>query len=65
MEISDRRQRLLTPILQTCGSMFDIVAIHRYPIDPTKTTIAAAAAMLPPCRGVIAHVRSILQATGI
>ncbi len=55
----------LTPILQTCGSMFDIVAIHRYPIDPTKTTIAAAAADAPALRGVIAHVRSILQATGI
>jgi Glycoside hydrolase family 44 len=54
----------LTPILQTCGSLFDIVAIHRYPIDPAQTTIAAAAADASQLRGTIAHVRSIMQATG-
>ena len=54
----------LTPILQTCGSLFDVVSIHRYPINPAQTTIAAAAADAPALRIVIAHVQSILQATG-
>ena len=54
----------LTPILQACGSVFDIVAIHRYPIDPAQTTVAAAAADASQLRSTIAHVQSILQATG-
>jgi len=54
----------LTPILTTCGSLFDIVSIHRYPIDPTQTTVANAAADAPALRGVIGHVQTILQATG-
>ena len=54
----------LTPILTTCGSLFDIVAIHRYPIDPAQTTVANAAADAPKLQGVIAHLQSILQATG-
>ena len=54
----------LTPILTNCGSLFDIVAIHRYPIDPTQTTILNAAADAPSLRAVIAHIRSILQTTG-
>jgi hypothetical protein len=53
----------LTPILTTCGSLFDIVSIHRYPIDPTKTTIAAAAADAPNLKSAIAHLQSILAAT--
>jgi hypothetical protein len=54
----------LTPILQTCGSLFDIVAIHRYPLAPTATTVAAAAADASALKGMIAHLQSILQATG-
>jgi len=54
----------LTPILTNCGSLFDIVAIHRYPIDPTLTTIDKAAVDAPALAGVIAHVQSIMQATG-
>ncbi|MGB8294967.1 MAG: glycosyl hydrolase [Polyangia bacterium] len=54
----------LTPILQTCGSLFDIVAIHRYPIVAALTTVAAAAADASNLRGMIAHLQSILQATG-
>jgi hypothetical protein len=54
----------LTPILTTCGSVFDIVTIHRYPIDPAQTTIANAAADAPKLGGVIEHVQSILQSTG-
>jgi hypothetical protein len=54
----------LTPILQTCGALFDVITIHRYPIDPTQTTVAAAAADAPKLRSTIDHVRSIMQATG-
>jgi hypothetical protein len=55
----------LTKILQNCGSLFDIVTIHRYPFDPTKATIENAAADAPALRGVIAHVQSIMQTTGM
>jgi hypothetical protein len=54
----------LTPILQTCGSLFDIVAIHRYPMAPAQTTVAAAAADASALKGMIARLQSILQATG-
>lgn len=54
----------LTPILQTCGSAFDIISVHRYPIDPAQTTVANAAADAARLRTTIAHLQSILQATG-
>jgi hypothetical protein len=55
----------LTPILQTCGALFDIVTIHRYPIDPAQTTIANAAGDSVKLSGVIAHVRSIMTLAGV
>jgi len=55
----------LTPILQTCGALFDIVTIHRYPIDPAQTTIANAASDAAKLKGVIAHVRSIMDSAGV
>jgi hypothetical protein len=54
----------LTTILQTCGSSIDIVTIHRYPIDPTMTTVAAAAADAMNLNATIAHLRSIMQQAG-
>jgi hypothetical protein len=47
----------LTTILQTCGASIDIVTVHRYPIDPAKTTVAAAAADATSLNGTIAHLR--------
>jgi len=55
----------LTTILQTCGSSIDIVTVHRYPIDPTKTTVAAAAADATNLNATIAHLRSIMQQAGV
>jgi hypothetical protein len=55
----------LTPILQTCGGVFDVISIHRYPIDPAQTTAAAAAGDAPNLRSAIEHVRSIMKATGV
>jgi hypothetical protein len=51
--------------LQTCGALFDIVTIHRYPIDPAQTTIANAAVDATRLNGVIAHVRSIMALAGV
>jgi hypothetical protein len=55
----------LTTILQTCGSSIDIVTVHRYPIDPAKTTIAAAAADVANLNSIIAHLRAIMQQSGL
>jgi hypothetical protein len=54
----------LTPILQTCGDLFDIVSIHRYPFEAAQATLTAAAADAASFRDVITSVRGILQATG-
>ena len=51
----------LTTILQTCGSSLDIVTVHRYPMDPAKTTVAAAAADATNLNGTIAHLRSTVR----
>jgi hypothetical protein len=55
----------LTTILQTCGSSIDIVTGHRYPIDPTKTTVAEAAADATNLNDTIARLRSIMQQAGV
>jgi hypothetical protein len=55
----------LTPILQACGSLFDVVTVHRYPIDPAQTTVDRAAADASAMRGVIAHLRSIMDGAGL
>jgi hypothetical protein len=55
----------LTPILQTCGALFDVVTVHRYPIDPAQTTIANAAADAKKLNGVIGHVRAIMDLAGV
>jgi hypothetical protein len=34
----------LTPILQNCGDLFDVVGVHRYPFEALQTTPAAVAA---------------------
>ena len=37
----------LTPILQDCGDLFDIVSIHRYPFSSTQATLNAASVAHP------------------
>jgi hypothetical protein len=54
----------LNTILTTCGDLFDIIAIHRYPFDAQHATLSAAAADPASFRFVIEQVRSTLQATG-
>jgi hypothetical protein len=54
----------LTPILQTCGDLFDIVSIHRYPFEAAAASLAAAEADLDAFRTVIGQVSGILTSTG-
>lgn len=55
----------LTTILQTCGASIDIVTVHRYPIDPAKTTVAAAAADATSLKNTLVHLRTIMQLAGV
>ncbi|HSS39244.1 MAG TPA: hypothetical protein VLT58_10780, partial [Polyangia bacterium] len=54
----------LTPILQTCGNLFDIISIHRYPFEAAVATLASAKADAASFRQTVKSVRGILQATG-
>ena len=55
----------LTPMLQTCGTLFDVITVHRYPLDPSQSTVAQASADATALRGVIAHLRSIMESAGL
>lgn len=54
----------LTPILTTCGDLFDVISIHRYPFEAMQATLGLAQADPATFRQVIASVRGILQSTG-
>lgn len=54
----------LTPILEDCGDVFDVISIHRYPFEAAQATLAAAEADPASFRDVVGSVRGILQATG-
>jgi hypothetical protein len=54
----------LTPILNGCGALFDVVSIHRYPFAPTASTAAAAVGDAATFQGVIARVRGLMAAAG-
>jgi len=54
----------LSPILQSCGDLFDIVAIHRYPFSAPQATLPAAAADASAFRSVIGSVRGLMRAAG-
>ncbi len=54
----------LSPILQTCGDLFDIVSIHRYPFNAKQATLEAASSDAITFENVLATVRGLMQATG-
>ncbi len=54
----------LTPILQSCGDLFDIVSIHRYPFSSTQATFDAAMSDSTAYGNVLTSVRTIMQNTG-
>jgi hypothetical protein len=55
----------LTPILQTCGALFDVVTVHRYPIDPAQTTVENAAADANSFATTLARLRTMMAAAGM
>ena len=63
-QAGDRDNDWLTPILSQCGDLFDVIAIHRYPFDASRVSLAGAQADPAAFRAVIGQVRGILQATG-
>ena len=54
----------LTPFLQDCGSVVDVIAVHRYPIDPAQCTADRAYADDATYRQILARLRAILADTG-
>ncbi|HVZ88185.1 MAG TPA: hypothetical protein VHG72_14525 [Polyangia bacterium] len=54
----------LTPILTSCGDLFDVITFHRYPFEAAAATLPAAAADAAAFQSVVAMVRGILQKTG-
>ena len=54
----------LTPILQTCGDLFDIVSIHRYPFTSKQATLEAATLDSTAFDSILTSVRSLMQAAG-
>jgi hypothetical protein len=54
----------LTPVLKSCGELFDIVAIHRYPFAAKAATLAAAEGDVAAFRNTVKYVRGLMQATG-
>ncbi len=54
----------LTPILQSCGDLFDIVSIHRYPFSSTQATLQAASVDATLFGGLLTSIRGIMQLTG-
>jgi hypothetical protein len=54
----------LTPILETCGDLFDVVSIHRYPFEAAQATLPAAAADATAFRALLVSVRGLMQSAG-
>jgi len=53
----------LTPILQTCGSLLDVIAIHRYPFEAKQASWTAAQTDAAAFRQLITSVRGIMDRT--
>ncbi|HMF40034.1 MAG TPA: hypothetical protein VKQ32_05045 [Polyangia bacterium] len=54
----------LSPILQDCGDLFDIVAIHRYPYSADQAFAQSAANDAAAFRGVVGNVRTAMDSAG-
>jgi hypothetical protein len=54
----------LSPVLQGCGDLFDVISVHRVPFGAGGGTLDQTAADPASFRGVIASVREILQLSG-
>jgi len=63
-EANDSDNDWLTPILQGCGQLFDVVSIHRYPYSSTGATLVGAARDVLALRSTVGSVRGLMQAAG-
>jgi hypothetical protein len=54
----------LTPILTGCGSLFDVVSIHRYPYSAAQISLDVAASDAATFRAVLTSVRALMKAAG-
>ncbi|HMA95605.1 MAG TPA: glycosyl hydrolase, partial [Polyangiaceae bacterium] len=54
----------LTPFLENCGDVVDVVAVHRYPLQPTVCTQAKAYSDVVAYRRVLTRVRKVMESTG-
>jgi hypothetical protein len=54
----------LTPFLEDCGEVTDIVAVHRYPLAPTACTDTAAYADAASYRSLLTRLKGVMAATG-
>jgi hypothetical protein len=55
----------LTPFLDACKDQVDVVTVHRYPLDPSATTTAAAFADADAFRTVVKALRANLDQHGM
>lgn len=54
----------LTPFLENCGDVVDVVAVHRYPLQPTDCTAAKAYGDVAGYRRVLTRLRKVMSSTG-
>jgi hypothetical protein len=54
----------LSPILTMCGSVLDVIAVHRYPFAPEASRAAAAPGDAATFRSTINHIRDLMTAAG-
>jgi hypothetical protein len=57
-------QDWLTPFLKDCGDVVDVVAVHRYPLEPTVCTTTKAYSDAGNYRRVLTRLRDVMSSTG-
>jgi hypothetical protein len=63
-QIGNASNDWLSPILESCGDLFDVVAIHRYPFSSDRAAASLAAVDAAAFKTTIASVRGAMQAKG-
>lgn len=64
-EVSQPTSAWLAPILSNCGSVFDVITVHRYPYAPTNTTLANVTNDATSFRSTIDAVRTAMANSGL
>ena len=63
-DLSWKYDEWLPSFLQNCGNITDVVAVHRYPRDPTVCTDGGDYGDSVPYRSVLKHLRTLMAAAG-